>query len=57
MEAYRIIRGIKAMKKAKVNAKLKYLCSVCMKSKELKRSMFCNECRDKALKTDIRFWN
>ena len=47
------------MKKAKVkvNARLKVLCSVCMGAKENKRSMFCNECRDKALKTELRFWN
>lgn len=45
------------MKKAKVNARLKILCSVCMKSKENKRSMLCDECREKALKTKLSFWN
>ena len=44
------------MKKAKVNARIQILCSVCMGAKENKRSMFCNECRDKALKTELRFW-
>lgn len=45
------------MKKAKVNLKLKFLCSVCRGSKENKRSMFCNECGEKALKEKLRFWN
>lgn len=45
------------MKKAKVNARLKVLCSVCSKSKENKRSMFCNSCFEKALKMDLDKWN
>lgn len=45
------------MKKAKVNSRIKVLCSVCMGAKENKRSMFCNECFEKTLKTELRFWN
>lgn len=44
------------MKKAKINSRIKVLCSVCMKSKENKRSMFCNSCFDKALKMELKPW-
>ena len=45
------------MKKAKVNTTPLTLRYVCGKSKEKKRSMFCDECSEKALKMDLDKWN